>query len=146
MQNTTITYKKPRKTNDKKYHKLFFWRYKITKMLREGFPKKPRKVTLNKKSKKSTFLSTQKSTLLKKVLFWVLKKGLCSKKYSKKDFYEHNGSKKCFFEYSKKYFCSKKYFFEYLKNYFAQKSTQKKASKKYFYSKKVLFSSKKYLH
>ena len=28
-----------------------------------------RKVTLNKKSKKSTFLSTQKSTLLKKVLF-----------------------------------------------------------------------------
>ena len=27
------------------------------------------KVTLNKKSKKSTFLSTQESTLLKKVLF-----------------------------------------------------------------------------
>ena len=46
-----------------------------------GHPVATRKVTLNKKSKKSTFLSTQKSTLLKKILFWVLKKVLCSKKY-----------------------------------------------------------------
>ena len=33
MQNTSITYKKALKTTDKNYHKLFFWRKKITKLL-----------------------------------------------------------------------------------------------------------------
>ena len=82
----------------------------------DGQIQERRKVTLDEKSQKSTFLSTQKSTLLKKVL--LLKKVPVLKKY----FY----SKKYFFEYPKKYFYSKKYF----------------CSKKILYSKKYFYSTK----
>ena len=44
------------------------------------------KVTVNKKSKKSTFLSTKKSTLLKKVLFEYSKKYLNQKRTQKSTF------------------------------------------------------------
>ena len=129
---------------------------------------------LNKKSKKSTFLSTQKSALLKKVLCWATM------------------LKKYFFEYSKKYFpqkCTQKVLYWALwlkkvlflstqKSTFAQKSTflsaqkstlinkvLKKGLKKGIFLKKILllkkstssqkcnfwstkyfFSSKKYLY
>ena len=113
------------------------------------------KVTLNKKSKKSTFMSTQKSTLLKKVLFEYSKKyflstqksTLLKKKYSKKYFCEQNGSTKYFFKYLKKYFCSKKYFLSTQKSTLLKKVLKKGLKKVLLLKKvavleKVLFSSK----
>ena len=44
MLNTTITYKKPLKTTDKNYHKLFCWPKKITKLL-SSLPDPGKKVT-----------------------------------------------------------------------------------------------------
>ena len=73
----------------------------------------PIKVTLNKKSKKSTFLSTQKSTLLKKVL--------------KKYFFDQNVSTKYLFEYLKSTFAQKSTFLSSQKNTLL-KQVQKKAS------------------
>ena len=76
-------------------------------------------------AKKSIFLSTQKITFAQ-ALFWVLKKVICSEKYSKRP-------KKKYF-YSKNYFYSKKYFFP-------QKSTwiKKNITKKKLVPKQVLF-------